>query len=193
MIMDYETQYPGVITLHNDQNQHRLTLDDNRERVLITEVRNSPEELKQIFGQEGFAETSIEIKKPGQIGNGVLKNLSDEWDMHVRFLNIHDGLVAIDGEVETSRKWVEHNTGDNWISVIYEITGILQKYGIQFSIWHKKMKNYVSNILEHIQIKMNPIGRIEWKHVAIAAGIVSLIGLTIWGIKKYYDSKEKKS
>lgn len=189
--MTYTTQYPGVITLHNDPNQYSLTLDDNHDRTLITEVKTSPDELRRIFGQEGFAETSIEIKKPGQIGNGVLKNLTNDWDMHVRFLNIHDGLVAIDGEVETSRKWVEHNTGDNWISVIYEITGILQKYGIQFSIWHKKMKNYVSNIINHIQIQMNPIGRIEWKDVAIAAGIISLTGLIIWSVKKYYDSKEK--
>lgn len=110
--------------------------------------------------------------------------------MHVRFMQLHKGMIAIDGEVETSRKWVEHNTEDNWISVIYEITNILKKYQIQFSIWHKKMQKYVIDIIEQMKIQMTPLGNIQWKHVAIAAGIATVLGLTLWGVKKYLDSKE---
>lgn len=187
---EYVTEYPGTVLLQNDPNQYKLTLDDNQERALITETNTSLDKLQEIFQKEGFNETEIEYKKPNQIGNGFLKNLSDDWDMHVRFMELHKGLVAIDGEVETSRKWVEHNTEDNWISVIYEITNILKKYQIQFSIWHKKMERYVVNIVEQIKIQMTPLGNIQWKHVAIAAGITAAIGLTLWGIKKYLDSKD---
>ncbi|KAG2478108.1 MAG: hypothetical protein NPMRTH1_760013 [Nitrosopumilales archaeon] len=189
-MQNYVTEYPGTIQLQNDPRQYKLTLNDNQERILITETNASLEKLQQVFRNEKFDETSVEYKKPHQIGNGFLKNLSDDWDMHVRFMQMHQGLIAIDGEVETSRKWVEHNTEDNWISIIYEITNILKKYQIQFSIWHKKMKRYVTNIVEQMKIQMTPLGKIQWKHVAIAAGITAAVGLTLWGIKKYFDSKE---
>ena len=48
--------------------------------------------------------------------------------MHIRFIQLHEGRIAIDGEVETSRKWAEHNAKDNWISVIYETTNIPKKH-----------------------------------------------------------------
>ncbi len=186
----YETEYPGVILLQDDSTQHKLTLEDNQERVLITETNTSLEKLQEIFQNEGFNETNIEYKKSHQKGNGFLKNLSNDWDMHVRFMQLHQGLIAIDGEIETSRKWVEHNTEDNWISVIYEITTILKKYQIQFSIWHKKMQRYVTNIVEQMKIQMTPLGKIQWKHVAIGTGVIIAVGLALWGVKKYLDSKD---
>ncbi len=187
----YETEYPGIVILEGDSNNHELSLDDNKKRVLITETDTSVDKLQSIFEKEGFNETIIEIKKPNQIGNGFLKNLSDDWDIHVRFIELHKGRVAIDGEVETSRKWVEHNTKDNWISVIYEVTTILQKYDINFFIWHKKMGKYIENIVEQIKIQMTPLGKIEWKHVAIGVGIATSIGLLLWGLKKYFGTKDK--
>ena len=190
---DYVTEYPGTVMLQDDTNQYKLSWDDNQERTLITETNVSLDKLQEVFQNEGFNKTSIEYKKPNQIGNGFLKNLSDDWDMHVRFIELHEGLIAIDGEVETSRKWMEHNTKDNWISVIYEITNILKKYQIQFSILHKKMQKYVTNIVEQMKIQMTPLGKIQWKYMAIDTGIVTVIGLTLWGVKKYYDSKEKKT
>lgn len=189
----YETEYPGVVLLQDDSTQHKLTIDDNQQRVLITETSENLEKLQEIFQNEGFNETGIEYKKPYQKGNGFLKNLSDDWDMHVRFMQLHEGLIAIDGEVETSRKWVEHNTEDNWISVIYEITNILKKYEIQFSIWHKKMQRYVTNIVEQMKIQMTPLGQIQWKHVVIVAGVATALGLVAWGVKKYLDSKDDKN
>lgn len=194
MIMnEYETEYPGVILLQNDSTQHKLTITDNRDRILITETDASVEQLQHIFQKEGFNETSIEYKKPHQIGNGFLKTLSDDWDMHVRFMQLHNGLIAIDGEVETSRKWVEHNTKDNWISVIYEVTNILKKYQIKTYLWNTKMQRYVVDIVEQIKIKMTPLGQVQWKHVAIAvAGVATVLSLAAWSVKKYLDSKDKK-
>ena len=156
---------------------------------MITETDASVAQLQKVFQNEGFSETSIEYKKPYQIGNGFLKTLSDDWDMHVRFMQLHDGLIAIDGEVETSRKWIEHNTKDNWISVIYEVSDILRKYQLNFRIWHKKMQRYIVNIVEQMKIQMTPLGRIQWKHVAIVGGTVIVFGLAAWAIKKHLDSK----
>ena len=187
---EYETKYPGIVLL-NDSTRYKLTMDDNQKRVLITETNESLEKLHEIFQNEGFNETSIEYKKPYQKGNGFLKTLSDDWDMHIRFIQLHDGLIAIDGEVETSRKWVEHNTEDNWVSVIYEITDILEKYQIQFSIWHKKMQKYVVDVVEQMKIQMSPLGKIQWKHVAIVGGLAILLGLVMWGDKKHSNSKDQ--
>lgn len=187
---EYKTEYPGVVLL-DDSTQHKLTMDDNQKRVLITETNENLEKLYEIFQNEGFNETHIEEKKQHQKGNGFLKTLSDDWDMHIRFIQLHEGLIAIDGEVETSRKWVEHNTENNWISVIYEITDILQKHQIQFSIWHKKMQIDVVEIVEQMKIQMSPLGKIQWKHVAIAVGLAALLGLIAWRAKKYLDSKER--
>lgn len=187
--MEYETDYPGAVLLQDDEALYELTIEDNRERVLITETDASVAQLQKAFQNEGFSETSIEYKKPYQVGNGFLKTLSDDWDMHVRFMQLHDGLIAIDGEVETSRKWVEHNTKDNWISVIYEVSNILQKYHLNFYIWHKKMQRYVVNIVEQMKIQMTPLGRIQWKHVAIVGGATIVLGLAAWAIKKHLDSK----
>ena len=187
--MEYETNYPGVVLLQDDGTRHKLTIEDNQQRVLITETDASIEQLQKAFQKEGFSETSIEYKKSYQVGNGFLRTLSDDWDMHIRFMQLHDGLIAIDGEVETSRKWVEHNTKDNWISVIYEVTNILKKYQINIYIWHKKMQRYVVDIVEQMKIQMTPLGRIQWKYAAIAGGLTIALGLAVWGIKKYLDSK----
>ena len=187
----YETNYPGVVQVQEDSTQYKITMNDNQQRILITETNENISTLQKIFQDEGFKETSIEIKKPHQIGNGFLKNLTDDWDMHVRFIQLHKDMIAIDGEVETSRKWVEHNTKDNWISVIYEITNILKKYQIGYHLWHKKIGKYVVHILEQVKIQMTPIGKIEWKHVAIAAGAIAALVLIAGCVKKYLDSKDK--
>ena len=123
----YETEYPGIILVHEDLTQHKLTINDNQQRVLIIETHANLQTLHKVFEKEGFEETILEEKKAYQIGNGFRKNLSDEWDMHIRFIRIHQNMIAIDGEVETSTKWLEHNTGNNWISIIYEISSILKK------------------------------------------------------------------
>lgn len=170
---EYVTKYPKTILVEDDQTQYNLTRNDNKKRVLINETSASLKQIQRAFQREGFTETRIEEKKSHQIGNGVLKRLSDEWDMHVRFLKLHNGLIAIDGEVETSRKWVEHNTEDNWISAIYEVSYILKKYKIQHDIWHKKIQKYVVNIVEEMEIQMTPLGKIKWSDVAILTGAIT--------------------
>lgn len=78
-----------------------------------------------------------------QISQGLMKHLTVEWDMHVRFIQIHDNSIGIDVEVETSREYLEHLSG-KWVSVIYEVTNILKKHGVTFGIWHKQAKNMLT-------------------------------------------------
>ena len=186
---DYVTEYPSMIKLRDDNVSYTLTVEDNQNRVLITETDLSLDRLRTIFGQEGFSNTMVEEKKPSQIGQGVLKHLTQEWDMHVRFLRIHQDLIAIDGEVETSREFLEHATEPIWVSVIYEIAEILRKYGVQFIIWHKKLGRYVEQVIQKIQLTMKPNGKIRWKPIVAAAAIISSIALLVWAISKARDEK----
>ena len=175
---NYETQYPSSITLYDDQN-YSLSFADNQNRVLITEANSSLEKLKSIFEKEGFTETIVEEKKINQVAQGLMNRLTKDWDMHVRFLQVHEGSVAIDAEVETSREYLDHLNG-KWISVIYEVTNILEKYEITFGLWHKKAKKYVKNILENGSIVLDEVaGKIEWKPLAIGAAVGIGLGLLL--------------
>lgn len=175
---NYETQYPSSITLDDDQT-YSLSFVDNQNRILVTETNSSLEKLKSIFDQEGFTETMVEEKKVNQISQGLMKKLTKDWDMHIRFLQIHEGNIAIDAEVETSREYLDHLNG-KWISVIYEVTGILEKYGIAFGIWHKKAQKYVKNILKNGSIVLDEVaGKIEWKPIAIGAAVGIGLGLIL--------------
>jgi len=175
---NYEAQYPSSVMLYDNQ-KYSLNFDDNQNRVLITETATSLQELKSIFAKEGFTETIVEEKKVNQIAQGLVKRLTTDWDMHVRFFQLHEGSIAIDAEVETSRQYLEHLNG-KWISVIYEVTNILKKYELQFGIWHKKAQKYVSQILENGNLILDDIsGKIEWKPLAIGAVVGIGLGLLL--------------
>jgi len=181
---DYKTDYPVVVILDN-QEISTLTVDDNKERTLITETESTINELTQVFENEGFNQTSVEIKKDFQLCDGFRKNLSEEWDIHVRFLGLHKDRIAIDAEVETSTKYLDHITKPQyWISVVYEIQDILSKYGIQFKIWHKKAKSYVLQIVKKTSLSLREAdGKITWESIGIA--IVLLVAIVmLWKLFK---------
>jgi len=182
-MVNFETQYPSSVMLYDNQ-KYSLNFDDNQNRALITETVTPLPELKSIFCKEGFTETLVEEKKINQITQGLVKRLTTDWDMHVRFLQLHDGSIAIDAEVETSREYLEHVNG-KWISVIYEVTNILEKYGLQFGIWHKGAKKYVLKILENGRLTLDNLsGKIKWKPLAVGALVGIGIGLLL---KKFLD------
>lgn len=176
---NYETPYPSSVNLYGDPSTHELTYSDNQNRVLITETNSTLQILKSVFMHEGFSETVLEEKKPNQISQGLMKRLTNDWDMHIRFIQLHSKSIAIDAEVETSREYLEHLTG-KWISVIYEVTGILQKHKLAYAIWHKQEQKYVSNILKNGKLTLDEIsGKIAWKPLAIGAIIGIGIGLLL--------------
>jgi hypothetical protein len=75
------------------------------------------------------------------------KHLDDDWDMHVRFFNYHNGLTAIDAEVETSTKYLDHVTRpENWISVIREVWEILKQITNDIRLFHKATGLYVKSV-----------------------------------------------
>jgi hypothetical protein len=165
---NYHTNYPFKVLLH-DGREVQLGFNDNQNRVLITETNAPLLTLQEAFKSEGFSETHLEETKPNQISQGLVKRLTRDWDMHVRFLQLHQGYVAIDAEVETSREYLQH-IGGNWISVVYEVTTILQKYGIAFFIWHKTAANYVKTIFQNAGLILYEIAdKIEWKPIVIGA------------------------
>ena len=179
-MLNYETKYPSKIQLSDGQTL-TLTLQDNKERQLITEVNLKEVQLRNIFSQNGFENIRImEEIKSNQIGCGMRKHIDKDWDIHVRFLNLHERLVSIDAEVETNMEYVEHVTTENWVSVLSEIWDIIRSITNGIWLFHKKSGQYVRQILENITIKMTKFkNQIEWKPIAAVAGIVLLAGLIL--------------
>ena len=103
---------------------------------------------------EGFKKVKLENKMTSQIGNGFAKSLSKPWEMHVRLVDIHQqGLIAIRGEVEVSRRYVQHLSSIR-CPVIYELESILKKHSIEYRIWNSKVRDYISQIIEDHQIRL---------------------------------------
>jgi len=40
-------------------------------------------------------------------------------------------------------------------------------------------------------IKMEPLGKIEWKHIAIGVGIIGTLGLIAWALTRKTNSKDE--
>ena len=188
---NYQTNYPSDIVL-DDGTKAQLSVTDNQNRVLIIETDLPVIQLKTIFEKEGFNETILEEKKPNQIAQGFMKRLTEDWDMHARFLQVHNGFIAIDAEVETSREYIDH-IGGNWVSVIYEVTNMLQKYGAKIYLWHKHAKKYVKKIQTNVALVLDDVsGKIEWKPIVAGAAIGIALGLLAKILSDYYDDKDRK-
>ncbi len=176
---DYKTHYPASVRLYGDPRARKITYDDNQDRVLVTEVSSPLQTLESIFLREGFSRTMLEEKKRGQISQGLVKRLTADWDMHVRFIRLHRGSIAVDAEVETSREYLEH-LGGRWISVIYEVIEILQRNGLECAIWHKRARRYVSSILRDGRLGLDwTSGKTEWKPAVAGAAAGAAVGIII--------------
>lgn len=117
-------------------------------------VRIRKEELIRTLFEEGFRKVDFENKKPFQIGAGFAKKLKSPWEMHLRLLSLQQGLIAIQAEVEISRRYIQH-IGSVRAPVIYEIESILKKHRIEYRIWNEKIRDYITNIIDNHQIKLN--------------------------------------
>ena len=85
-----------------------------------------------------------------------------------------EGLVAIQGEVEISRRYIQHLMSRR-SPIIYEIVNILKKNGIDYNIWNNQINDYVSKIFDNHQIKLK--GRsflIPWIPTCIIGPAVGL-------------------
>ena len=121
---------------------------------LYIAVRMKKDDIIRTLTSEGFKKVKLENKMTSQIGNGFAKSLSKPWEMHVRLVDIHQqGLIAIRGEVEVSRRYVQHLSSIR-CPVIYELESILKKHSIEYRIWNSKVRDYISQIIEDHQIRL---------------------------------------
>ena len=147
-------------------------------------VKIKKDEIINTLVSEGFRRVKFENKKRTQIGSGFTKKLSKPWEMHVRLLDMQQGLIAIQAEVEISRKYIQHIRSVR-APVIYEIESILKKHSIEYRIWNSKVRDYITNIIDNHQIKLNApkLPAIPWKPmICVAVTIASMNALKFMGI-----------
>jgi hypothetical protein len=171
------TSYPKTIRivkgLQNFIRKEEIELDH-----LCLMVKIKRNEIIGALMSEGFQRVKMENRKPTQIGHGFSKRLAKPWEMHVRLLEMQQGLIAIHAEVEISRKYIQHIRSVR-SPVIYEIESILQKHKIEYQIWHAKLKQYISSVIDNHQITLNSpkLPPIPWKHMAGSVATLSLVYL----------------
>jgi hypothetical protein len=150
---EFLTSYPrrmNVVKGLQDLIRHEeIELDQ-----LYIAVRMKKDDIIRTLMSEGFKKVKLENKMTSQIGSGFAKSLSKPWEMHVRLVDIHQqGLIAIRGEVEVSRRYVQHLSSIR-CPVIYELESILKKHSIEYRIWNSKVRDYISQIIEDHQIRL---------------------------------------
>ena len=173
---EFLTTYPRHISvvkgLHDFILHEEIDLDH-----LSLMVKIKKDEIVKTLISEGFRRVKFENKKPTQIGSGFAKKLSKPWEIHVRLLDLHQqGLIAIQAEVEISRKYIQHIKSVR-APVIYEIESLLRKHSIEYKIWNAKVRDYISNIIDNHQIKLNAptLPAMPWKPMIAFAATIALI------------------
>ncbi len=177
--MEYRTRYPKTVSLADGI--RRITHIDAREGLeqLHVVVRNSIDEISNILVREGFTRVKFEHKQPNQIGRGYNLKLKKPWEMHVRMVDLKEGLIGIHAEVEVSRDYIQHLFSQR-TPVIYEIQDILNKYHIECRIWNDGLKRYVRDIYNDYKVKLSTpsIPVLAWKPMLFVIGTVG--SLYLW-------------
>ena len=172
---EFFTSYPrtiGVIKgLQDFIRKEEVELDH-----LSLLVKIKSDEIIKALISEGFKGVKLENKKPTQIGHGFSKKLVKPWEIHVRLLEMQQGLIAIQAEVEISRRYIQHIRSVR-APVIYEIESILKKHRIEYQIWHAKLRQYITSVIDNHQITLSAprLPPIPWRPMAASAVTLSLI------------------
>lgn len=179
-VSDYSLLYPKTIGLMKGL-MHFIKRDEIEKESLCLVVRNNVEEIVRILRSEGFHKLLFcENKKPFQIGGGFTKMLNRTWEMHVRLIDMKEGWIAIQGEIEISRRYFQHMFSQR-SPVVYEIANILRKNGIDYKIWNEKVNEYVSHVIDNHQIRLKSIpGPLPWIPTCV---VCSFLGL--WGLLRF--------
>jgi len=174
---DFLTSYPRRINivkgLQDFIHKEEIELDH-----LSLMVKTKKDEIVNALILEGFKRIKLENKKPTQIGHGFSKKLTKPWELHVRLLEMQHGLIAIQAEVEISRRYIQHIRSVR-SPVIYEIEQILKKHKIEYQIWHRKLKEYITSVIDNHQITLNSpwLPPIPWRHMACSVATLSFVYL----------------
>lgn len=171
--MEYLTRYPKTVSLSGGLKRSvRVDARDGLEQLHIV-VKNSIEEISRIFSMEGFTRVKFEHKQPGQIGHGFNLKLRKPWEIHVRMVDLKEGLIGIHAEVEVSRDYIQHLFSQR-TPVIYEIQEMLNKHHIQYRIWNDNIKRYVRAIYDDYKVKLAApsIPVFAWKPMLFVIGTI---------------------
>lgn len=171
--MEYVTTYPKSISfLDGIKCVTRADSFVGVEQLHIV-VKRSFDELTRILYEEGFTRVKFEHRQPGQIGNGFNLKLKKPWEMHVRLTRLKEDLVAIHGEVEVSRDYLQHLFCQR-TPVVYEIGRMLKKHEIEYKIWNSRIKKFVNEIFDNYKIKLATpsIPVLAWKPMTLFIGTV---------------------
>src|SRR5687768_6250881 len=174
---EFLTSYPRTISVIKGL-QDFIRREEIELNHLCLMVQIKRDEIITALISEGFKRVKLENRKPTQIGHGFSKKLITPWEIHVRLLEMQQGLIAIHAEVEISRRYIQHIRSVR-SPVIYEIESILQKHKIEYQIWHAKLKQYISSVIDNHQITLSAprLPPIPWKHMASSVATLSLVYL----------------
>jgi len=176
--MEYFTKYPRTISFF-DGLKSKIQVDGKTgvEQLHII-VKKNVDELHKIFSKEGFTKVKFEHKQPFQIGDGLSLKLKKPWEMHVRLVDMKKGLVAIQGEVEVSRDYLQHLFCQR-TPVIYEIESLLKKHKIDYKIWNDRISKYVNSVFDNYKIKLATpnIPVLAWKPMVFVIATVGTLYL----------------
>ena len=152
--MEYLTRYPKSVSfIDGIKDSIRIDSKNGVERLNVV-VRKNFDELMKIFSKEGFTKVKFEHKQPFQLGNGLSLKLKKPWELHVRFVDMKKGLIAIHAEVEVSRDYLQHLFSQR-TPVIYEIEEMLKKHKIDYKIWNTRIKKYVHTVFNNYKVKLS--------------------------------------
>jgi hypothetical protein len=174
---EFLTSYPRTISIIKGlQDFIRKEEIELNQLSLMVKIRR--DEVITALISEGFKRVKLENRKPTQIGHGFSKKLVSPWEIHVRLLQMQQGLIAIQAEVEISRRYIQHIRSVR-APVIYEIESILKKHKIEYQIWHAKMRQYITSVIDNHQITLSAprLPPIPWRPMAGSVVTLSLIYL----------------
>ncbi len=171
--MEYLTRYPKTVSLTDGIRQSiRVDSREGLEQLHIV-VRKSMDELARIFSKEGFTRVKFEHKQPGQVGHGFNLKLSKPWELHVRMVDLKEGLIGIHAEVEVSRDYIQHLFSQR-TPVIYEIQDLLNKYQVDYRVWNDNIKRYVRAVYDNYKVRLSTpsIPVLAWKPMLFVIGTI---------------------
>src|ERR671922_2587188 len=174
---EFLTSYPRTISAIKGL-QDFIRKEEIELNHLCLMVKIKRDEIITALISEGFKRVKLENRKPTQIGHGFSKKLIRPWEIHVRLLEMQQGFIAIQAEVEISRRYIQHIRSVR-SPVIYEIESILKKHRIEYQIWNAKLRQYIINVIDNHQITLNAptLPPIPWRHMVGSAMTLSLIYL----------------
>lgn len=174
---EFLTSYPRTISVIKGL-QDFIRKEEIELNHLCLMVQIKRDEIITALISEGFKRVKLENRKPTQIGHGFSKKLITPWEIHVRLLEMQQGLIAIHAEVEISRRYIQHIRSVR-VPVIYEIESILKKHQIEYQIWHAKMRQYITSVIDDHQITLSAprLPPIPWKSMAGSVVTLSIIYL----------------